>query len=580
MLKLFNNLQLRNKFLVLYIFAVFLPIILTNIIFYNVTTSNVKEQKMNDTQLVFQQMRTDFLGLIEAPIGVTATLYTDININEFFEKEYSSLAEYVGNYDQQLRELNKYGPSFLSLSDIEYYTDNPTVIYAGGVRLLSEDVKESDWYKEMENNMGQSPLVMRSAERPSGDLSIIRELNYFPNLQKWKKIIKINLEKSSIEHIFKNASFPGEIYLLNNQGEIEYSTNHLIDWEKKKMAFSSLTLDKKAILFKENYDVNYLSNWELVGVVHEKQMLKDVRKSGLFIIYLAIFNFIIPTIIIVLITNSVYARIMKLVSHMKKLKKQDFRMIDKEIENDEIGLLINEYNRMTGKIHQLINDVYRVNLQKKDLQLQKQQAQLSALQSQINPHFLFNTLETIRMRSLIKNETETAHIIQNMAKMLRNSITWGKDWVTIEEEVNIIQSFLEIQQYRFDEKLSYEIKIEPTSRLATIPNISILPFVENASIHGIEPKKGRGNIHIEIDKTIEKQLHIEIIDDGVGFKESELESILYSLKYEEEMGDRVGIKNAYYRLKMHYGEAFKFYIDSEKDKGTKITIIVPIDHST
>lgn len=576
MLKLFNNLQLRNKFLVLYIFAVFLPITLTNIIFYNVTTSNVKEQKMNDTQLVFQQMRADFLGLIEFPIGVTATLYTDLHMNEFFEKEYSSLAEYVGNYDQQLRGLNKYGPSFLSLRDIEYYTDNPTVIYAGGVRLLSEDVKESDWYTELESNKGQSPIVMRSQDRPSGDLSVIRELNYFPNLQKWKKIIKINLEKSTIEHIFKNASFPGEIYLINDYGEIEYSTDYSIDWEHEKLAFDSLSLDKKAILFTENYEVNYLNNWKLIGVVHEKQMLKDVRKSGLFIIYLAIFNFIIPTIIIVLITNSVYARIMKLVSHMKKLKNQDFQMIDKESENDEIGLLMNEYNRMTRKIHQLINDVYRVNLQKKDLQLQKQQAQLSALQSQINPHFLFNTLETIRMRSLIKNEEETATIIQNMAKMLRNSITWGKDWVTIEEEVNIIQSFLEIQQYRFDEKLSYEVNIEPTIKFASIPNISILPFVENASIHGIEPKKGHGHIQIEISKTEENKLLIEIIDDGVGFKESELESMLFSLKEEEEMGDRVGIKNAFYRLNMHYDEAFEFYIDSEKDKGTKITIIVPI----
>ena len=576
MLKLFNNLQLRNKFLVLYIFAVFLPITLTNIIFYNVTTSNVKEQKMNDTQLVFQQMRADFLGLIEFPIGVTATLYTDLHMNEFFEKEYSSLAEYVGNYDQQLRGLNKYGPSFLSLRDIEYYTDNPTVIYAGGVRLLSEDVKESDWYTELESNKGQSPIVMRSQDRPSGDLSVIRELNYFPNLQKWKKIIKINLEKSTIEHIFKNASFPGEIYLINDYGEIEYSTDYSIDWEHEKLAFDSLSLDKKAILFTENYEVNYLNNWKLIGVVHEKQMLKDVRKSGLFIFYLAIFNFIIPTIIIVLITNSVYARIMKLVSHMKKLKNQDFQMIDKESENDEIGLLMNEYNRMTRKIHQLINDVYRVNLQKKDLQLQKQQAQLSALQSQINPHFLFNTLETIRMRSLIKNEEETATIIQNMAKMLRNSITWGKDWVTIEEEVNIIQSFLEIQQYRFDEKLSYEVNIEPTIKFASIPNISILPFVENASIHGIEPKKGHGHIQIEISKTEENKLLIEIIDDGVGFKESELESMLFSLKEEEEMGDRVGIKNAFYRLNMHYDEAFEFYIDSEKDKGTKITIIVPI----
>src|SRR5690606_15735617 len=166
-------------------------------------------------------------------------------------------------------------------------------------------------------------------------------------------------------------------------------------------------------------------------------------------------NFIIPTIIIVLITNSVYARIMKLVSHMKKLKNQDFQMIDKESENDEIGLLMNEYNRMTRKIHQLINDVYRVNLQKKDLQLQKQQAQLSALQSQINPHFLFNTLETIRMRSLIKNEEETAKIIQNMAKIFRNSLVWRKDMVSVKEEMEFIHCFLEIQKYRFGEMLNY-----------------------------------------------------------------------------------------------------------------------------
>src|SRR5699024_570560 len=164
------------------------------------------------------------------------------------------------------------------------------------------------------------------------------------------------------------------------------------------------------------------------------------------------------------------------------------------------------------------------------LQLQKQQAQLSALQSQINPHFLFNTLETIRMRSLIKNEEETATIIQNMAKMLRNSITWGEDWVTIEEEVNIIQSFLEIQQYRFDEKLSYEVQSEPTLKLASTPHISSLALVEKASIHGIEPKKGHGHIQIEISKTEENKLLIEIIDDGVGFKESELECMLFSLK--------------------------------------------------
>src|SRR5699024_5968416 len=154
---------------------------------------------------------------------------------------------------------------------------------------------------------------------------------------------------------------------------------------------------------------------------------------------------------------------------------------------DEIGELRSAFNRMYKKIKELINDVYISHIRKKDLELQRKQAQISALQSQINPHFLFNVLETIRMRSLLKKEDETAKIIQNMAKLLRTSITWGKDWVTVKEEVQLIQSFLEIQQYRFGDKLQYAFDVDESTFDYTIPNMLLIPFVENASIHGIEP---------------------------------------------------------------------------------------------
>src|SRR5699024_5131891 len=151
----------------------------------------------------------------------------------------------------------------------------------------------------------------------------------------------------------------------------------------------------------------------------------------------------------------------------------------------------------------------------KDLELQQKKAQLSALQSQINPHFLFNVLETIRMRSYMKKEYETADIIHSMARLLRNSYRWNKDWVTVQEEVKLMQSFLEIQSYRFGNKMSYEIDVDERTEDCIIPNMIFIPFVENASNHGIEPMKGKGLIRIKIDY-IDDQLRFLIKDNGVG----------------------------------------------------------------
>src|SRR5699024_10240774 len=192
---------------------------------------------------------------------------------------------------------------------------------------------------------------------------------------------------------------------------------------------------------------------------------------------------------------------------------------------DEIGVLTTEFNRMTKKIKDLINDVYIVKIKKKDLELQKKDSQLKALQSQINPHFLFNVLETIRMRSVLKSEDETAEIIRNMAQLLRNSVTWNKDFVTVKEEFQLIQAFLEIKKYRFADRIQYDIQLPEEAKNILIPNMTIIPFVEDASIHGIEPLKGVGTIYIKVEQN-DEYMECTIEDNGVGIPESKYNEIV------------------------------------------------------
>jgi two-component system sensor histidine kinase YesM len=180
------------------------------------------------------------------------------------------------------------------------------------------------------------------------------------------------------------------------------------------------------------------------------------------------------------------------------------------------------------------------------------------------------------MRSLIKQETETAKIIQNMAKIFRNSLAWRKDTVTVREEMEFIHCFLEIQKYRFGDKLEYEAQVDPGALDCQVPKMAFLPFVENASIHGVEPLKGGGRIDLSIGRT-EDMLLFTLRDNGVGMSEEKVRRLHGYLDGEEEMGDRIGVQNVIYRLKLYYGDRFLLRIESEPGRGTVVRIALPLE---
>ncbi|MDQ0255906.1 two-component system sensor histidine kinase YesM [Evansella vedderi] len=539
------------------------------------TTNNIKNQKMHDIELVLDQITNEFIHVVDQAVAMSTGIYTDSRLYDFFEEEYESTLQYVEAYDYNFREFHRYSPLYYSIQSIYFYTDNPGVLYAGGIRPLNNVVKEEEWYKKL--NGSTNPIVIRTNPFINSDLfSVIRKLDFFKDKNRYEKIVRIDINPLSIRQLFHNMSFQGEVYLLNGEGYIEYTTDNSLYWMKDYINFESVNIDDDLIILDEKrLNNNYFEGWKVVGTISEKEILKELYNSRRFIIMLVCINFILPTLIIIFISRSIHTRILRVLKHMKRMKKQKFDTIQFAGDKDEIGELTDEFNKMSHTINKLINEVYVANIQKKDLELKEKQAQLSALQSQINPHFLFNALETIRMRSVIKGEKETAKIIQNMAKIFRNSLTWGKDWVTVREELKLITCFLEIQKYRFGDKLEYTLDIDEEAYDCIIPNMVFLPFVENASIHGIESLKEKGKLHIAIHvKRGEVVFTIE--DNGAGMSEEKLTNLIESLKNEESMGESVGIKNVYYRLKLYYKNDYDFTINSYPGKGTTVQIKLPV----
>ncbi|MFS0722741.1 sensor histidine kinase [Paenibacillus sp. 1P07SE] len=570
-----NHIKLRDKMLLIYLLCVLIPIVLTNVIFYQVISSNVKAQRMQDLMLTAEKAANNLRDQFEIAMGISDVLNTDYFLNESLERQYMSDNEYVDSYNTNVFWiLNKYSPVYNSIKQIRLYTDNPTIIGGGYVLPITEHVTAADWFEKLEAS--RHSVIVRNLEQGAfgeeNHYSVIRKLNYYTN--RWTKIVKIDIHQNAIRQAFGSAIIDGDVYLLDENDIIQYTNRSDLDWVSQPVAFDPSLLMTEAYTFEQPAGVNNLGNWTIRLAVAEDNVLEEVSKSKSFVLYLAISNLIVTTLVIIWITRSLSTRLVRLVRHVKQVKHGSFETVAHGNHRDEIGQLTSEFNRMTRQIGTLIDDVYVADIQKKDLELKRNRAQLHALQSQINPHFLFNVLATIRTRSMMKEETETARIIHNLAKIFRKSLQWNQDLVSVKEEMDLVLSFLEIQVYRFGEKLHYELDVEESSYSCKVPKMMLQTLVENASIHGIEPMKEAGRISVTIRRR-DGLLLCLVKDNGVGMEEERLRGLMRSLNEHEEIGDNVGLKNLYYRLRMHYGSNATFQIKSAPGKGTEIHLHLP-----
>ena len=236
---------------------------------------------------------------------------------------------------------------------------------------------------------------------------------------------------------------------------------------------------------------------------------------------------------------------------------------------DEIGTLAEAFLRMQRNVKELIHDVqdkHELEVRAARLSQSLREAQLLGLQSQINPHFLFNTLNTISRTALFEGATETTDLIQSLAHVFRYMLQEPHTTVTLEDELNIVEEYVTLQRHRFHERLEFSLSCEIDARSVSIPALTIQPLVENAIRHGIEPSEEGGTVRVRCT-LVDSHVVIEVADTGVG-----MDSVAAAL---DQTSERIGLRNVKTRLKLLHGDALRFDVESTPGRGTMISIRFP-----
>ncbi|WP_195263377.1 histidine kinase [Clostridium sp. 1001275B_160808_H3] len=581
----FNYCSIKSKLLIIYIFCVLIPVIITNsLMLYTVRNNEEKEQKINIDHVI-DRVTYNLNGVIAECMMLSNHINSDEDLNTIISTEYKLPVDYYDKYFDLLRNTaikDYYNPQHIYRINI--YVENDSIINSANIFKLSSEVKNKEWYKQYRNNNESTTITVEyDADRklfadnsPCRNISVVRKLDYFKDGR--EKIVKIDINYDALLGNILNEQMNEGLYIVNN--DLILLSNKGIYSPKedfKKMGI----INASDILVHEKLKLSESKNdWKIIFTEEDESIFINLKDSGKLFISLIIFNLVLPTIIISLISKSLGNRVKLINTYLGKVKNEEFYVIDSVEGNDEIGSLIKSYNLMVLKIKELIEVVFKEDAEKKILQLAKKQAELNALQSQINPHFMFNTLETIRMRSLIKKEDETAEIIEKLSMLLRRTINWGNDNITIEEEMMFVNNYIDIQRYRFGEKLSYNCYIMEDCKKYKIPKLSLLTFVENSCVHGIERISYNAGVSVSIFKD-EKYLYMEISDTGEGMSEDllqrirkRIEEFKFDLLSEEKS---IGIFNAYMRMKMYFNNNMYFEIESAEQEGTDITIKISME---
>lgn len=577
----FNNLKIRSKLLLIYGFCVLLPIILTDtVILYNMNKSYQESQMVNLSHSM-DRVEYNLSKAISNCILFTNNMYYDRTLNKFLNKQYEDYPTYYEAYMDMLTSNNlSYTYNSGLLTKIEIFADNNTIIGGGKISTI-DSIKDKVWYQAYKAS-GRKTILYTSYEEDkkyipgSGSartISIIRDLGYFGS-NGIEKLLKIDLDYNVMQMDVLNERIDGTIYVKNDD-YILFS--NLPNMNGGKLFQEAETLNGTSPVMSKSFAAGS-EQWEIV-VYADKLPFWSILLLNKQLIYIVFLDLCLPTLLIYIVGKSISHRLSIVAAYMGKVEREQFDLIENSEGKDEVGSLICSYNMMVSRIKELIEVVFKGNAEKQALELSKKQAELKAIQSQVNPHFLFNTLETIRMRSLIKGEDETANIIGELAILFRRSMNWGADYITIEEEMDFIEKYISIQKYRYGDKIKfYHYVMQGCGRLR-IPKMAISTFVENACIHGIEINENEGVISLTVTRN-EEYLYIEISDNGKGFDDEQLGRIKWMISHADNKmlneSKSTGMLNAYLRLMMYSDNKMEFDIDSKSEDGTDITISIPL----
>ncbi|MBN2983133.1 sensor histidine kinase [Cohnella algarum] len=580
-----NDIPLNYKFILIYVIGVLLPIAVINIAFMDRMTGIIKDREEQNLEISLERARKDIHEFIDGGVAVSHALNTDKLLYETLDRTYESPIQFYETFDEQLRNrVTSYIPVNNQIQRISIFTENETIMPGGNYQVLDANAKNSDWYRLREQST--SPVMVAAYRATEANnrtstvpyLSVIEKMDYFDIYSKYDKLLRIDIDLNKIYDVILREQDYLNLYLVNEHNQIIMSADsgYQRDVTDAYPVFQLSDHDKdKDVHVVSIGTASYVKGWKLVGVTQGTRLSQAMRDMQLYVGIIAAVITLFSLIFIYIMLRSYNYRVKRLSRHMQKVTNEKFDLIRIDEGRDEIGCLIQNFNRMTAEINSLINNVYKLEIQKKNLEMERVRAELNFLQSQMNPHFLFNTLNAILVVCTKNNYSDVTDIIKNLSRLLRRLLSWKADIVTLEEEILFIEMYLKIEKFRFRDKIEYELDIDREALLYKIPKMSIQPLVENACKHGIQAVDGKGVVKISAT-VLDGNLRISVQDNGKGMAPEKLREVLISIRNENTSGTSIGIRNVYSRFKLYYNDLVRFDIYSKPDRGTTVFFEIPV----
>lgn len=390
-------------------------------------------------------------------------------------------------------------------------------------------------------------------------------------------VLFVDLNFSSISRLCEktNLGTKGYVFIMDDVGNLIYHPRQRLIysglWEEE---FTPDMMSGEGVVFSGDGQKLYtiskseITGWTMVGVIYLDEMMSRTDRLRNLFYLMAIVLVGVALMMSVFLTDMVTKPLRKLRETMKVVENGNF---DVEVEEpdtgDEISDLFRSFRSMILKIRELID-------QNTAEQREKRKSELNALQAQINPHFLYNTLDSIIWMAEGGNMKDVVLMTSSLAKLLRKSISNKNEMVTLEEEIEYTRSYLTIQKMRYVDKLEYEIDVEPAVMRMEIVKLIIQPLVENAIYHGIKYKEGKGLIRIT-GGFADDQVILKVSDNGVGMSEEEL-SHVFDERVTDTRKNGVGVLNVHRRIRLYYGGEYGLSFESKEGKGTCVSIHLPL----
>lgn len=590
-----KHFKIKTKLVVLYGITILLPWIIVSQIATSLSAAKILDQSIQNTQSQVNQFSHNISEMLQNYITMSNRMaFSDPMLRRYFTtgRQYERVRDSIDAYVDYLRFLRLYGiDGEHGYAFFRLYFYNETLLQDRRTFIfVNDEVRNLEQYQ-------------RAAEL-NGDIAwgILENGHYifasraiFDDFQEPIGVLSIEISERRIHSLLQEARLEQmELILANSDGDIISSNN------RARLGTSIADTDyfRYVLQGNEDYPIRvengrynlissllrdnpFFPDWYILALLPMESIYEDANSIRDFSTTIFFVCFFISTILFLLFINRMTNRINRLSRRMQTVKAGEFKQIDSNSRGaaDEIGTVVDCYNDMVSHLETLIYEKYQSELAVREYALRERESELYVLQSQTNPHFLFNSLESIRMKLLNDDAQEAGDMIFSLSQVLRMSLDWYDGTILLKQELAMIYHYARIIKARF-KKINFDISVPEEFMDCEILKFSIQPLVENAVKHGLEKKKDGGLISVEVTEN-RQTLCVVVSDDGIGIEPERLSEMITNLKENQEptITKHIGLHNINERLRIHYGSDYGLHLESVQGQGTTVMIRLPIKRS-